>query len=179
VFTNVTVKQITQKGYAYKLNGGVRHVTAAIKRQVFAEYFGRVPGMQGHYEIDHLISLELGGSNDPKNLWPESYYTVPFNGHVKDKLEDWMAANIRHELERHGHEAATALLKQYQREIATAGAMLRGATRGAGADGMNTTGNLIGGCWTSDAKHSYAKIWRPELDFGLLTRPILAKTRQI
>jgi hypothetical protein len=23
----------------------------------------RLPGMQGHYEIDHLISLELGGSN--------------------------------------------------------------------------------------------------------------------
>jgi len=30
-----------------------------------------------------------------------------------------MAANVRHELERHGHDAATALLKQYQREIAT------------------------------------------------------------
>jgi hypothetical protein len=29
--------------------------------------------------------------------------------------------------------------------------MLRGATRGAGADGMNTMGNFIGGCWTSDA----------------------------
>ena len=118
VFTNVTVEQITQKGYANKLNGGVRHVTAAVKRQVFTEYFGRIPGMQGHYEIDHLISLELGGSNDPKNLWPESYYTEPFNAHVKDKLEDRMAANVRHELERHGHDSATALLKQYQREIA-------------------------------------------------------------
>jgi hypothetical protein len=38
---------------------------------------------------------------------------------VKDKLEDRMAANVRHELERHGHDAATALLKQYQQEIAT------------------------------------------------------------
>jgi len=69
VFPYVTVEQITQKGYANKLHGGVRHVTAAVKRQVFKAYFGRVPGMQGHYEIDHLISLELGGSNDPKNLW--------------------------------------------------------------------------------------------------------------
>ncbi|HEY3855677.1 MAG TPA: HNH endonuclease signature motif containing protein [Verrucomicrobiae bacterium] len=119
VFTNVTVEQVTQKGYANRLNGGVRHVTAAVKRQVFTEYFGRVPGMQGHYEIDHLISLELGGNNDPKNLWPESYYTEPFNAHVKDKLEDRMAANVRHELERHGHDAASALLKQYQHEIAT------------------------------------------------------------
>ena len=119
VLTNVTVEQIMQKGYANKLNGGVRHVTAAEKRQVFTEYFGKVPGMQGHYEIDHLISLELGGSNDPKNLWPESYYTVPFNAHVKDKLEDRMAANVRHELESNGHDAATKLLQQYQHEIAT------------------------------------------------------------
>jgi hypothetical protein len=66
-----------------------------------------------------LISLELGGSNDPKNLWPESYYTEPFNAHVKDKLEDRMAANVRKELAKHGHAAATVVLKQYQREIAT------------------------------------------------------------
>jgi hypothetical protein len=63
--------------------------------------------------------LESSGSNDIQNLWPESYYTEPFNAHVKDKLEDRMAANVRHELEKHGHEVATALLKQYQREIAT------------------------------------------------------------
>ena len=119
VMPGVTVEQITEKGYANKLHGGVRHVTAAEKREIFTEYFGRVPGMRGHYEIDHLISLELGGSNDPKNLWPESYYTEPFNAHVKDKLEDRMAANVRHELERHGHEAATALLKEYQHEIST------------------------------------------------------------
>ena len=80
---------------------------------MFKAYFGRVPGMQGHYEIDHFISLELGGSNAPKNLWTESYYTVPFNAHVKDALEDRLAANVRH-----GHDAATTLLKQYQHEIA-------------------------------------------------------------
>jgi hypothetical protein len=32
-----------------------------------------------------------------------------------------------------------------RKDVAPAAAMLRGATRGAGADGMNTTGNLIGG----------------------------------
>ena len=39
------------------------------------------------FEVDHLISLELGGSNDMKNLWPQSYDTKPWNAHVKDKLE--------------------------------------------------------------------------------------------
>lgn len=119
VMPGVSVEQIMTKGYANKLNGGVRHVPAKVKKQIFVEYFGRVPGMQGHYEIDHLISLELGGSNDPKNLWPESYYTTPWNAHVKDKVEDRMAANVRHELQKHGHDAATALLAQYQREIST------------------------------------------------------------
>ena len=40
------------------------------------------------FEVDHLISLELGGSNDIKNLWPQSYTTKPWNAHVKDKLEN-------------------------------------------------------------------------------------------
>ena len=77
-FSNVTVEQITQKGYANKLNGGVRHVPAAVKRLVFKEYFGRVPGMPGHYEIDHLISLELGGSNDPSGVVPVVRLTEVF-----------------------------------------------------------------------------------------------------
>jgi hypothetical protein len=78
ILSGVTVEQIMQRGYTRT----VRSVPASVKREVFAHYFGRVPGMPGHYEIDHLISLELGGSNDPKNLWPESYYTEPFNAHV-------------------------------------------------------------------------------------------------
>jgi hypothetical protein len=44
--------------------------------------------------------------------------TEPFNVHLKDKLEDRMAANVRRELAKHGHDAATKLLKQYQREFA-------------------------------------------------------------
>ena len=39
------------------------------------------------YEIDHLISRELGGADAIKNLWPESYYSQPWNAHRKDQLE--------------------------------------------------------------------------------------------
>jgi tRNA(Glu) U13 pseudouridine synthase TruD len=42
----------------------------------------------GDYEVDLLISLELGGSNSIKNLWPESYRTSPWNARVKDRLEN-------------------------------------------------------------------------------------------
>jgi len=73
----------------------VRHVSEGTKRAVFAAY-----GIAGNHrgecgtspegcEIDHLTSLELGGSNDPKNLWPESYDRArEWNAHVKDQLEN-------------------------------------------------------------------------------------------
>ena len=35
-----------------------------------------------------MISLGLGGSNDIRNLWPESLDTHPWNGRAKDRLED-------------------------------------------------------------------------------------------
>jgi hypothetical protein len=38
-------------------------------------------------EIDHVVSLELGGSNDPANLFPERANAHP-GYHVKDKLEN-------------------------------------------------------------------------------------------
>jgi hypothetical protein len=65
----------------------VRDVPSEVKRQVYQEY--RIAShAPGEYEVDHLISLELGGSNDLKNLWPQSYRTQPWNAHVKDKLEN-------------------------------------------------------------------------------------------
>ena len=39
------------------------------------------------FEVDHLISLELGGSNSMRNLWPQSFYTETWNARVKDVLE--------------------------------------------------------------------------------------------
>jgi len=68
----------------------VRNVTDSTKKLVFNNY-----GLNGNdktqcsegYEIDHLISLELGGSNDPKNLWPQSYCGEN-SAHKKDKLEN-------------------------------------------------------------------------------------------
>jgi hypothetical protein len=73
-----------------------RHVTAAMKAQVFAlyDYSGNedarcVADAHGKTcEIDHLISRELGGADDIKNLWPQAYGTTPWNAHLKDKLEN-------------------------------------------------------------------------------------------
>jgi hypothetical protein len=47
-----------------------RHVSEALRRAVFAEYgIGREK--RNDYEMDHLISVSLGGSNSIENLWPE------------------------------------------------------------------------------------------------------------
>ena len=69
-----------------------RHVTAAMKKQVFQRYgipggnhVGEWGGPHG-CEVDHLISLELGGANSLNNLWPEPF-DGKWNAHVKDRLE--------------------------------------------------------------------------------------------
>jgi hypothetical protein len=80
---DVTNQDVCASGYARK----VRDVPAEMKRQVYQEY-GITSHGNGDYEVDHLIPLELGGSNSIKNLWPESHRTAPWNAQVKDRLED-------------------------------------------------------------------------------------------
>jgi hypothetical protein len=63
---HVTVATICRSGYSTS----VRDVPESEKNQVYAEY-GITHHTTGQYEIDHLISLELGGSNAIGNLWPE------------------------------------------------------------------------------------------------------------
>ncbi len=65
----------------------VRDVPQSVKNQVYRQY-GVVSREPPQFEVDHLISLELGGSNSIRNLWPESYVTQPLNAHVKDRLEN-------------------------------------------------------------------------------------------
>lgn len=111
-FSGLTVEQLVTRK-----TSTVRDVPDSEKNAVFAEY--HIDPKSDHFEVDHLISLELGGSNDIHNLWPQSYTTSPYNAHVKDRLEDWMAASIRHTLTNYGHDQATRLLTTYQHEIAT------------------------------------------------------------
>jgi hypothetical protein len=73
----------------------IRDVTAEEKKAVYTSYglegdhTGYCNGTQG-CEIDHLISLEIGGSNAQKNLWPQPYQGEAMNAHVKDQLEKWL-----------------------------------------------------------------------------------------
>jgi len=76
--------QICKTGYSRT----VRNVNAAEKAKVAAAY--KFTGTSSSVEYDHLISLELGGSNDPTNLWPEPIV----DAHVKDGLEAHLRAEV-------------------------------------------------------------------------------------
>ena len=88
VFVNVTTAQVCKAGYA----SSVRNVSQSEKDKVYAEY-GITSHPAGAYEVDHDVSLEIGGSNDIKNLWPQSY-TGPYNAHMKDALENFLHAQV-------------------------------------------------------------------------------------
>jgi hypothetical protein len=84
VLSTGTKGAICKSGYA----SSVRNVPDSEKNAVYAEY-GIKSHTAGQYEVDHLVSLELGGSNDISNLWPEAASPKP-GFHEKDKVENYL-----------------------------------------------------------------------------------------
>lgn len=71
----------------------IRPVPANVQQEVFTEYGIRgVPA--GNYEVDHLITPGLGGTDDIRNLWPEPRYDTAWNSFVKDDLEDYLHQSV-------------------------------------------------------------------------------------
>jgi hypothetical protein len=104
IFANATVQQICGYGYS----SSVRNVPFSEKDQAYAEY-GIGYHSSGQYEVDHLVPLELGGSNDIANLWPEAASPTP-GFHQKDEVENYL----------HDQVCSGALsLKDAQTQIAT------------------------------------------------------------
>jgi hypothetical protein len=106
----ITVDLICTPGYSKC----IRNVPQAEKMAVYQSY-----GLTGNHtgycdtkqgcEVDHLISLELGGSNEQTNLWPEPYQGTDWNAHVKDQLENFLHAQVC---------AGSVALDKAQQEIA-------------------------------------------------------------
>lgn len=86
---NVTKEGVCTPGYSKS----VRNVPQSEKKQVYHEYSMQPDKSPCPCEVDHLISLELGGSNDIKNLWPQPY-TGKWNAHMKDRLENWLHKQV-------------------------------------------------------------------------------------
>jgi Putative zinc-finger len=74
-------------------NKQVLVIPASVKEEVFREY-GMSAARPQYFEVDFLITPELGGSNDIRNLWPEPYRAPVWNAHVKDQLEDFLREKV-------------------------------------------------------------------------------------
>jgi hypothetical protein len=90
-------------------NPNNKSVPADLRRKVFQEY-GIRDAAPEFYEVDYLITPALGGADDIRNLWPQSYRGTAWNAQVKDALED----HLRQQVCLGNLDLATA-----QREIAT------------------------------------------------------------
>ena len=93
---------------------------SSLQRAVFHEY-----GMDGAppnaYEVDHLITPALGGSDDIRNLWPEPY-SSEWNAHVKDELEDYLHTQVctgKVDLPTAQREISTNWISAYQKYFHT------------------------------------------------------------
>jgi hypothetical protein len=88
IFIKTTAAAICVPGYA----SDVRNVSVSTKNKVYASY-GIVKRKPGQYQIDHLVNLGIGGSNDISNLWPEAAAPKP-GFHEKDRLENYLRDQV-------------------------------------------------------------------------------------
>jgi hypothetical protein len=80
--------------------------------------------VRGMYEVDHLVSLAIGGSNSIRNLWPEPL-RLSENGYdlgavTKDRLEDklhWLVVSGQLDLKEAQNAIATNWIDAYRKYI--------------------------------------------------------------
>src|SRR3954447_3027850 len=85
-FRRVTKPRVCRSGYSEQ----VRNVSESAKDRVYAAYGRRRHFDGANGEVDHLVPLELGGSNARANLFPQR---APYS-HEKDQLENALHADV-------------------------------------------------------------------------------------
>lgn len=116
VYANVTKEAICSPGYSKT----VAYVSPEVKKQVYNAY-GVKNYKSGKYAIDHLISPELGGSNDISNLWLVPY-RGEWNARQKHEVENVLHQRVctgKIPLPEAQHEIATDWIAAYKRYVAT------------------------------------------------------------
>jgi hypothetical protein len=129
----VSRAQVCTSGYA----SGARDVHDAEKAAVYDRY--GVTWVPYQHEVDHLISLELGGSNAIRNLWPEPY-AGRWGARTKDVLE-----NRLHELVCDGRLSLASAQRQEAQDWVAAYRRYVGSPPGAGS----SRGSSPGGYYAS------------------------------
>jgi hypothetical protein len=128
--------QICVSGYA----ASVRNVPTSEADAVYAEY--GVAHVAYAHEVDHLISLELGGSNVIRNLWPEPYagrWGARTKDVLENKLHDLVCAG---QLSLHyaQHIEATNWVVAYRRYVGGTPTASSSGSGSGGSGGSTSTG---------------------------------------
>lgn len=98
-----------------------RIVPPSVQQAVFKKY--GIPGARVEdFEVDYLITPELGGADDIQNLWPEPYASNSWDAHVKDALEDRLHQMVCHgeiDLATAQHDMASDWISAYKKYFHT------------------------------------------------------------
>ena len=96
-------------------------VPASLQQQVF-EAYGISNPRSDAYEIDYLITPDLGGTANIRNLWPQPYSNTMWNARVKDQLEEHlheMVCSGEIDLATAQHDLATDWVGAYKKYFRT------------------------------------------------------------
>jgi hypothetical protein len=116
---NPTVDLAVLQGGEFKTSCDRNVATSAIKKQsTYATYNIKKPanntGLTQSCELDHLVSLELGGADTLDNIWPQcgpgSVKLAKRYFKIKDSVENYLAAQVK---------AGAISLKDAQQGIST------------------------------------------------------------
>jgi hypothetical protein len=78
----ITLEEVCRNPDAQVISDDIPEAT---RQKVFAAYGIKSAG-PNQFEVDYLITPDLGGTESIRNLWPEPY-SARWNARVKDKLE--------------------------------------------------------------------------------------------
>jgi hypothetical protein len=88
IIPGVTRQDVCQSGYAKKVRSDL---TKTKKQMIYRNY--NVPYDTSKYQIDHLVPISIGGSNDVENLWPQPI--VHNAGYLeKQQVAQWLHEKV-------------------------------------------------------------------------------------
>jgi hypothetical protein len=96
-----------------------RDIPLDVQQRVFAAYGIKDP-KANRFEVDYLITPDLGGAESMRNLWPQPY-SVRWNAHVKDKLEQRLHELVcggKLDLSTAQHDIAVDWIAAYKKYVA-------------------------------------------------------------
>ncbi len=97
-------------------------VSPSTQQTVFQEYGISRDNSARDFQVDYLISPQLGGTDDVRNLWPQSYKVTVWNARAKDQLERHLYQLVcekKISLADAQHDIATNWIAAYQKYFHT------------------------------------------------------------